>query len=293
MQKAHARFKSRAKHKPRHRHPAPRFVVGALALALGAFATARASESTAAATTRAPDSRPATESAAARLARWQPSFDEFAAADRAHAPAAGGVLFVGSSSIRLWDSLEQDFQALPVVIKRGFGGSRLSDCNDQVARLVLPYKPATVIVYAGDNDLADGATPQAVAATFVKFVESVRKALPATRIAYVSIKPSPLRSTLMAQMRETNALIAAYTATVDNVDYIDIYSKMLGADGQPRSELFGPDMLHLNRAGYALWRQEISARLGVIGGAATRTVAGGFPSMPGGDAAAPPASPRN
>ena len=71
----------------------------------------------------------------------------------------GGVLFVGSSSIRLWDGLEQDFQALPVVTKRGFGGSRLSDCSEHVSKLVLPYKPRLVIVYAGDNDLAEGATP--------------------------------------------------------------------------------------------------------------------------------------
>jgi hypothetical protein len=95
------------------------------------------------------------EPVAKPTARWQQAFDEFAAADRRGLPASGGVLFVGSSSIRLWDHLEQDFQEMPVVIKRGFGGSRLSDCSDNLARLVLPYKPRDVIVYAGDNDLAE------------------------------------------------------------------------------------------------------------------------------------------
>lgn len=197
-------------------------------------------------------------------ARWKDSFDAFSAADERHAPAAGGVVFVGSSSIRLWDNLEEDFQALPVVVKRGFGGSRLSDCSDHVARLVLPYKPKLVIVYAGDNDLAEGATPEEVLASFKRFVEGVHTALPATRIAYLSIKPSPLRAPLMAQARAANQLIRDYAVGVPALDYIDIYSKMLDAAGQPRAELFGPDRLHLSRAGYALWRQEIAAHLGPL-----------------------------
>ena len=209
----------------------------------------------------APDARAAPESRESPLARWKESFDAFAEADRRHPPVAGGVLFVGSSSIRLWNGLAQDFQSLPVVTQRGFGGSRLSDCSAEVARLVLPYKPAFVVLYAGDNDLAEGAAPGNVLVSFRRFVESVRDELPGTRIAYLSIKPSPLRAALMPKVVEANALIADYVATVPNLDYIDIYTKMLGADGRPRSELFAPDMLHLNRAGYALWRDEILRHL--------------------------------
>ena len=129
---------------------------------------------------------------------------------------------------------------------------------------MLPYKPRLVIVYAGDNDLAEGATPADVLTSFKRFVDAVHRELPETRIAYLSIKPSPLRAALLAQARDTNKLIQTYSATVPNLDYIDIYSKMVDADGRPRPELFGPDMLHLNRAGYALWRREISAHLGPL-----------------------------
>jgi lysophospholipase L1-like esterase len=208
-----------------------------------------------------------------RATRWKESFEQFAAADRARAPRPGGVLFVGSSSIRLWDNLEQDFQSLPIVTKRGFGGSRLSDCSDNVARLVLPYKPRLVIVYAGDNDLAEGATPAEVLESFQRFVAGVRAELPDTRIAYLSIKPSPLRASLIADARTANALIQAWSVSARNVDFIDIYSKMLGADGQPRADLFGPDRLHLNRAGYSLWRQEIAAHLETTLGAPAVPVA--------------------
>jgi lysophospholipase L1-like esterase len=196
-----------------------------------------------------------------RATRWKESFEQFAAADRARAPRPGGVLFVGSSSIRLWDNLEQDFQSLPIVTKRGFGGSRLSDCSDNVARLVLPYKPRLVIVYAGDNDLAEGATPAEVLESFQRFVAGVRAELPDTRIAYLSIKPSPLRAALLPQVKAANDLIRAYSAGLRDTAYIDIHSRMLGPDGRPRPELFGADMLHLNAAGYALWTQEVSRHL--------------------------------
>ena len=194
-------------------------------------------------------------------ARWRDSLAAFAEADRQQAPQPGGVLFVGSSSIRLWSGLESQFDVKPVLIKRGFGGSRLSDCARYVDRLVLPYRPRLVVVYAGDNDLAEGATPQQVLQRLQAFVEAVRGALPETRIAYVSIKPSPLRAALMPRVDATNDLIEAYAATVRQLDFVNVHDKMLGPDGRPRAELYQPDRLHLNAAGYALWQQEIAARL--------------------------------
>jgi lysophospholipase L1-like esterase len=261
MKRLRHAFKRRARHKPAHRTARRgRHALMTLALlSLGAFSAAQAQTSAAAGSSMS--SRSGGERDRGRLALWKESFEAFEAADRVNAPKPGGVLFVGSSSIRLWDSLEEDFRALPVVTKRGFGGSRLSDCSDHMSKLVLPYKPRLVVVYAGENDLAEGATPQEVLASFVRFVEGVRKDLPETRIAYVSIKPSPSRAALIEQARAANALIEAYSASTPNLDYIDVFSKMLGADGQPRPELFVADMLHLNRAGYALWRNEISARL--------------------------------
>jgi lysophospholipase L1-like esterase len=264
MQRPRHPYKQRAKHR-RHaaRRHARRAIMTLAVLSFGAVGASRAQTAPQRPTGSA-TSQSSAELREARAARWKESFDSFAEADRANAPRPGGVLFVGSSSIRLWDSLEQDFQALPIVTKRGFGGSRLSDCSDHVSKLVLPYKPRLVIVYAGDNDLAEGATPADVLASFKRFVEAVHRDLPDTRIAYLSIKPSPLRAQLIGQARAANELIASYSATVPHLDYIDIYSKMVDADGRPRPELFKPDMLHLNRAGYALWRQEISAHLGPL-----------------------------
>ena len=195
-------------------------------------------------------------------ARWQESLDAFAAADKARAPQPGGVLFVGSSSIRLWDDLERQFEVgQPGIVKRGFGGSRMLDCSRYVDRLVLPYKPRLVVVYAGDNDLAEGRSPRDVLDDFTAFVKRVREALPDTRIAYLSIKPSPLRESFLPRVREANSMIAEYVKGATNLDYIDVYSKMLGPDGRPRADLYGKDSLHLNADGYALWKTVIGQHL--------------------------------
>ena len=194
-------------------------------------------------------------------ARWRESFAAFDAADAAAVPKPGGVVFVGSSSIRLWSDLEQQFQDPVAITKRGFGGSRMLDCTEHLQRLVLPYKPRLVVVYAGDNDLAEGRTPEQVLASFSDFVEGVHAALPETRIAYLSIKPSPLRATLMPAVQRTNALISAYAARQPLLSFVDVYTRMLGADGRPRAELFSADALHLNAEGYALWKSVIDESL--------------------------------
>jgi lysophospholipase L1-like esterase len=194
-------------------------------------------------------------------ARWQASLAAFAKADQAQPPASDGVLFVGSSSIRMWPRLADDFRQLPVLINRGFGGSTLADCSALARELVIQYKPRQILVYAGDNDLAEGRSPAEVLESFASFVRSVRAELPASRIAYISIKPSPARLALLARIRETNTLIAGYAQTLADVRYIDIFSPMLNAQGLPRPELFQGDRLHLNEAGYQLWQSVIAAHL--------------------------------
>jgi lysophospholipase L1-like esterase len=214
---------------------------------------------------RALESKPAADAippapAAADNSRWAEAMSAFAAADKLHPPKPGGVVFVGSSSIRLWQNLEGDFKTA-TVIKRGFGGSKLSDCVDYLPRLVTVYQPKQVVVYAGDNDLASGEAPKDVLASFKALVEGIRKELPEARIAYVSIKPSPSREKLMPEIRQTNNLIRDYSATIEGVDYIDIFTAMVDAQGKPRPELFSRDMLHMNAQGYQIWQQAISARL--------------------------------
>jgi lysophospholipase L1-like esterase len=189
---------------------------------------------------------------------WEQTAAVFDAADREHAPPPGGVLFVGSSSIRLWNSLQKDFAALPVVINRGFGGSKLSDCVHHLDRLVFPYRPRLVLVYAGDNDLAAGRSADDILARFKAFAEGVRAKLPQTRIAFISIKPSPARAALIQEIRRANALVRDYAATLSNSDFIDVFTPMLDADGRPRAELFREDALHLNAKGYEVWRAVIA-----------------------------------
>jgi lysophospholipase L1-like esterase len=205
--------------------------------------------------------RPETPAEVILDARWEASLAAFAKADKEKAPPPDGVLFVGSSSIRLWDKLEQQFDMLPVVIKRGFGGSRMEDCATYVDRLVLPYRPKLVLVYAGENDLAEGRTPQQVYDSFRRFADKVHGALPETRIAYISIKPSPARHALLAEVRAANALIRNHARNARHVQYIDVFTPMLDNDGRPRAELFRNDALHLNDEGYALWKSVIVSRI--------------------------------
>jgi lysophospholipase L1-like esterase len=200
----------------------------------------------------------ATAEAPIAPSRWEAAFTAFAADDAAHPRPAGGVLFVGSSSIRLWNDLEEQFNDLPVVIKRGFGGSQLSDCVKHLNRLVIQYRPRTVLIYAGDNDLVAGSAPEDVFRRFTAFVDGVHRALPDTEIAYISIKPSPSRIELLPKIRETNALIRGYADAEGKVEFIDVYSPMLDGSGRPRPELFRADALHLNANGYALWKRVIA-----------------------------------
>lgn len=193
--------------------------------------------------------------------RWKSSIDAFNAQDKQTPPTTGAVLFVGSSTIRLWSHLHQDFSSIPVVMNRGFGGSTMNDCSLLVRDLVTRYKPRQILVYAGDNDLAEGRSPQQVLASFQAFVKVVRDELPEAQLAYISIKPSPSRVALMPKIRETNTLMAGYVGTLHNAKYIDVFTPMLDAEGNPKKELFLGDMLHMNTSGYALWQGVIGSYL--------------------------------
>jgi lysophospholipase L1-like esterase len=185
---------------------------------------------------------------------WEKEIAEFEAADRVSPPQPGGVVFVGSSSIRLWPHLEADFPEASV-LKRGFGGSKLSDVVQYAPRIVLPYHPRLIVLYEGDNDLAENKSPETVFREFQAFVALVHEALPETRIAFIAVKPSPARWARVAMIRTVNAWVRRYATTDPCVLYVDVFTPMLGPDGLPRRELFVADQLHLNARGYALWRE--------------------------------------
>ena len=184
----------------------------------------------------------------------------FESSDRTNPPPKHAILFVGSSSIRLWKTLAQDFPNRPV-INRGFGGSQIADSILFADRIVLPYEPSTIVFYAGGNDLNAGKTPQAVFHDYKTFVALVRAKLPDTKIAYISIAGNPARWSQIERVREANRLIQAYSRTVPGLSYIDTATAMLGADGLPRPEIFVADKLHMNTNGYAIWTRVIGAHL--------------------------------
>lgn len=204
-----------------------------------------------------PRPAPAVSRAPPRVAidttRFESEVLSFEAGDRVVRPAAGGILFVGSSSIRLWPDLGTDFPGRTIV-NRGFGGSTLAEVAHYVPRLIVPHRPRLIVVYAGDNDLASGMTPVEVAADYRRIVSLVRRELPGARFAFVSIKPSPSRWHLIDAYREANRLIAADVAADPGQSYVDVFTPMLGPNGRPHPSFFTADSLHMTRRGYDLWR---------------------------------------
>jgi len=204
------------------------------------------------ATPSAPAANPAT--------KWEPQIQAYEKQDKESPPPTGAVLFVGSSTIRMWKTLEDDFKPMKV-IGRGVGGCGIPDMVYYADRIVVPYKPRQVVFYAGDNDLAGKKTAGQALADFKAFAEKVRKALPEVKIHFVSIKPSPSRAKVWDEAQKANQMIRGYCQATPGLAFLDITQAMLGADGQPKPEIFLKDMLHMNRAGYELWIPLIKAAL--------------------------------
>ncbi|MBN8417870.1 MAG: hypothetical protein J0L73_03000 [Verrucomicrobia bacterium] len=195
--------------------------------------------------------------------RFEKAIQAFEAEDAAKAPPKDVTVFVGASNIRRWQSLPERFKKTPV-LNRGFGGSQISDVVHFAERCVIKYQPKQIYLNAGGNDLHAGLEPQDVLASFENFVTKVRAALPKTGISFISIPASPARWDEVAKVRQANALIAASCAK-QGIEFIDVFSLLLGADGKPRSELYVEDKLHFSEAGYDVvtsairWQKDIRA----------------------------------
>jgi lysophospholipase L1-like esterase len=170
------------------------------------------------------------------------------------------IIFYGSSSIRLWKTLSQDFTGYPVV-NCGFGGSRLGDCVRYVSRLVLSLKPAAVVLYAGDNDLAQGALPDQAFGSFRDLYRALRGYSEQMPIAYISVKPSPARIRYIDNILRFNQMVKAFLQSQPATKYIDIYGAMLGPDQKPNPALFVQDQIHLSGLGYQILRRDVSTFL--------------------------------
>jgi lysophospholipase L1-like esterase len=198
--------------------------------------------------------------APADTGRFAADIRRFEAADREKAPPAHPVLFVGSSSIRMWSSLAEDFPGVPV-LNRGFGGSEAEDVLRYADRIVFPYRPRLVVLYEGDNDLAVGKSIDRVAGDLDSLITLIHRRLPGIPVAFISIKPSLARLNLLDAMREVNARIRARAAKDPDLHYVDVMTPMLDARGEPRPQIFLPDGLHMNAAGYAIWAKAVAPLL--------------------------------
>jgi lysophospholipase L1-like esterase len=166
------------------------------------------------------------------------------------------VAFYGSSSIRLWETLQEDFPGIGVV-NLGFGGSTLAACAHFFSRLVPPYRPRSLLIYAGDNDLGDGRSPEDVLASLRDLLRQADALLGRIPLAFLSIKPSPSRQYLDEHIQRANALARDELTVRPAGRFIDVYSRMLDTDRRPRGELYADDGLHLSRLGYRVWAETI------------------------------------
>jgi hypothetical protein len=176
----------------------------------------------------------------------------FEESDREKMPEAGSIVFIGSSSIRFWSTLDEDMAPLPV-LNRGFGGAHFVHVVHNTPRIVLPYAPRAVVVYAGDNDIGAGTSVEEVVGGYREFVRLIHEKLPETAIYYLPIKPSKLRWQLWAEMSAANAEIEAITDSDTRLHYLDVAAPLLNSSGTPRDDVFLLDGLHMNAEGYAAW----------------------------------------
>jgi lysophospholipase L1-like esterase len=194
-----------------------------------------------------------------RFAKWE---KEVAAVEKRltdDPPREGAVVFAGSSSVRLWD-LKKSFPGAGHV-NVGFGGSVIADSAHFAPRLIAPHRPKAVVLYAGDNDIASGRTPEQVLADFQALCAAVWKDVPRCRVLFVSIKPSVLRWKQFDEQTRANALVRDYCKADDRLTFVDVVPLMLGPDGRPRPELFAKDGLHLSPAGYEKWTAAVGEAL--------------------------------
>jgi len=173
--------------------------------------------------------------------------------DQKNTYVENGILFLGSSSVRKWPTSNY-FNYLPI-INRGFGGSHISDVNYYFKNIASIYKPRTIVLYAGDNDIAGKKTPEQVLEDYIDFIILVREHLPQTKIIYLPIKPSPSRWSMWNDMRRANRLIKMYTDSDNMQYYADTATPMLDSQGKPLGDLFVDDSLHLSKKGYDLWSE--------------------------------------
>jgi hypothetical protein len=190
------------------------------------------------------------------FAQWEKEIAAFEQSELTNPPPKDGVEFIGSSMIRRWNTLAQDFPGQPV-FNRGFGGSEIVDSTHFAPRMIFPYAPRMIVFRAGGNDLWAGKSPEQVFADFQEFTATVHAKLPATEIVFISWSPTPSRWKQHEQEKELNRLIENFVRQTPHLKYVETYDLPLGTDGLPRPDLFVADQLHFNAEGYKLLAERV------------------------------------
>lgn len=191
---------------------------------------------------------------------FEAEIQAFEKADQVSAPPRNPIVFTGSSSIRLWENLNEYFPK-KTILQRGFGGSQLSDVLYYADRIIIPYHPRQVVLYAGENDIAAGQTGEQTFQRLVAVFTHIRQKLPRVPFVFISIKPSPSRRAFFAEVDKANQLIKDYLATQSKATFVDIRPVMLTTAGQPVPELFKSDSLHMLPEGYRRWARVVGPHL--------------------------------
>jgi lysophospholipase L1-like esterase len=169
----------------------------------------------------------------------------------------GGVVFTGSSSIRLWHSLEEDFPH-HLIINSGFGGSQTHQLIQHLDELVLAYEPEKIFVYEGDNDINAGKPVKTIIDEFKKLNSRIKEKVPEAELFIISAKPSPSRWHLKKEYETLNKELEKFSDKNKKVTFVDVWTPMLDDSGKPEPSLFIDDALHMNDKGYLIWKNIIS-----------------------------------
>ncbi len=191
--------------------------------------------------------------------RFKDEINSFTMWDAKNSFPQHAILFVGSSSIRFWESHDA-FPELPI-INRGFGGSEISDVLYYYDQVIGKYDPSVIVFYAGDNDIADHKTVEQVFGDYTNLTTHILHDFPKVKFLYIPIKPSSSRWELWGKMEEVNRQVEAYNKQNEHLYYIDTATPLLGSNGRPNDSLFRPDHLHLNPTGYAIWNAKLRPEL--------------------------------
>jgi lysophospholipase L1-like esterase len=234
-----------------------RFAPLIVSLFAGCVISGGASNSHGAPPTTFPTTPASTRAAAPHnFARWEKEIAAFEKSDRENPPPKGGLLFIGSSSIRMWTSLPTDYPDQKI-LNRGFGGSEIEDSTHFADRVIFPYEPKMIYLRAGGNDLHAGKSVEQVFSDYKDFVKTIRAKMPETPIVYISMSPAPARWNERDANKELNDLIEAYAKENPNLQFVQTYDLTITPDGKPREELFIKDKLHFNAEGYKLLAERV------------------------------------